>query len=50
MNKKNLYLFGGFASISIAQMFDDNPYVKIGLALLGAILLLMFGKHVYNKD
>lgn len=50
MDKKTLYLFGGFASISIAQMFDNNPYVKISLALLGVILLLMFGKHIYNKD
>ncbi|GAB3224887.1 hypothetical protein GCM10027423_61010 [Spirosoma arcticum] len=49
MNKKNLCIFGGFASICTAQMFDDNPYAKIGLALLGAILLLMSGKYGNNK-
>ncbi|MFC3811763.1 hypothetical protein [Lacihabitans lacunae] len=49
MSKKNIYLFSGFASIFIAQIFD-NPYIMIGLGLLGAILLLLSGTYKNNKN
>lgn len=48
MNKQNLYLFCGFALIFIGRMFE-NPYVMGGMALLGAISIIISVTYKWNK-
>ncbi len=47
MNRQNLYLFGGFALIFSSRLFE-NPYLEIGIASLGVILIL-FPTYKRNK-
>jgi hypothetical protein len=48
MNKKNLCIFGGLVFVSLASLFDNNAYVKVGMALLGAVLLVVSSKYENN--